>query len=442
MKILMFGWEFPPFISGGLGTACFGITKSLAAHGIGIIFVLPKIPNGQDRPEGRESHVRLVSAADIPLDAAQAQSLAPDDFRFPAGSLEFRIIHSALKPYLGEPQYRARLEELYRGKIPGREFPDKEEKAFADLSGGYGPGLVTEAVRYGEAAAAIARSERFDIIHCHDWMTVFAGVRSRDASGRPFVLHIHALEFDRSGENINRNIFEIEKYGMEQADRVIAVSHYTMERIVRNYGIDPGKITVIHNAVVRGKQDVPSRRDNGRKIILFLGRITFQKGPDYFVEAAARVLDFCPDVVFVMAGAGDMRPRMIERAAELGMGRSFHFPGFLSGTEIEDIYAMSDIYVMPSVSEPFGISPLEAMLYDVPVIISKQSGVSEILHHALKVDFWDVQELAAKIISVLQHPALSRELVERSREEIRNIHWDNAAVKIIDVYNKVAERRQ
>lgn len=430
MKILMFGWEFPPFISGGLGTACFGITKSLAARGAEIIFVLPKIPGA----EKRESHVQLVSAAEVPLGSTAASVW--DDF--PPGSLQFRIIKSALRPYLGEPQYRGRLKGHTRSGL--REVPERSGKGSVGLAGGYGPDLMSEAVRFGEAAAAIARSERFDVIHCHDWMTVFAGVKSREASGRPFVLHVHALEFDRSGENINRNIYDIEKYGMEQADEVIAVSHYTKNQIVSRYGIDPGKITVVHNAVAKGKEDFPARKGSDRKIILFLGRITFQKGPDYFVEAAAKVLEFCPDVVFVMAGAGDMRPRMVERAAELGIGRSFHFTGFLSGTDIEDIYAMSDVYVMPSVSEPFGISPLEAMLYDVPVIISKQSGVSEVLHHALKVDFWDVRELAAKIISVLKHPALSRELVERSREEIRNIHWDNAAVKIMDVYHKLAER--
>lgn len=437
MKILMFGWEFPPYISGGLGTACFGITKSLAARGFEIIFVLPKIPGAQ----GRESHVRLVSASDIPLESVDSDYGTGE---FPPGSLQFRIIQSALQPYMGEPQYRARLEELSRSGI--KEIPEGQEdrarKIFAGLSGGYGPDLTSEAVRFGQAAAAIALSESFDVIHCHDWMTVFAGVESRKVSGRPFVFHVHALEFDRSGENINSEIFEIEKYGMEQADEIIAVSHYTRDRIVSLYGIDPGKVTVVHNAVVKGRKDFPLRKDHGKKIILFLGRITFQKGPDYFVEAAAKVLEFCPEVVFVMAGAGDMRPRMIERAAELGIGRSFHFAGFLSGTEIEDIYAMSDIYVMPSVSEPFGISPLEAMLYDVPVIISKQSGVSEILHHALKVDFWDVQELAGKIISVLQHPALSRELIERSREEMKNIHWDNAAVKILEIYNKVSERRR
>jgi glycosyltransferase involved in cell wall biosynthesis len=438
MKVLMFGWEFPPYISGGLGTACFGITKSLAARGVDIIFVLPKITG----PAGRESHVRLVSADDVELDALPEGVEAAGGFT--PGSLEFRIIQSALKPYLGEQQYQSRLEEVSRPGIT--ETPEKLKgepgKRFAGLSGGYGPDLTSETVRYGEAAAVIALSERFDVIHCHDWMTVFAGVKSREASGRPFVLHVHALEFDRSGENINRDVYEIEKYGMEQADEIIAVSHYTKDRIVSRYGIDPEKVTVVHNAVAKGEAAYPARKNGDRRIILFLGRITFQKGPDYFVEAAAKVLEVCPDAVFVMAGAGDMRPRMIERAAELGIGRSLHFPGFVSGPRIEDIYAMSDIYVMPSVSEPFGISPLEAMLYDVPVIISKQSGVSEILHHAIKVDFWDVRELAGKIIALLKHPALSLELVERSREELRNIHWDSAAAKIEEVYSKAVERRR
>lgn len=423
MKILMFGWEFPPFISGGLGTACFGITRALTARGVEVIFVLPRIAG-----EDRRSHVRLVSASEIPL---KGRTEKPEP-----GTLEFRVIDSALKPYIGEPEYREMVQET------AGEVREGTGHRFAGLAGGYGPDLMSECIRYGEAGAEIARGEGFDLIHCHDWMTVFAGVKSRQASGRPFILHVHALEFDRSGENINRDIYEIEKYGMEQADAVIAVSHYTKNTITSRYGIPAAKVSVVHNAVERGAAPDARRIKDGRQIVLFLGRITFQKGPDYFVEAAAKVLESCPDAVFVMAGAGDMRPRMVERAAELGIGKSFHFTGFLSGTEIEDIYAMSDVYVMPSVSEPFGISPLEAMLYDVPVIISRQSGVSEILRHALKVDFWDVRELAAKIIAVLKRPALSDELVERSREEIRKIHWDSAAVKIIEVYDRLAERRE
>lgn len=427
MKVLMFGWEFPPFISGGLGTACFGMTQALSGRAVDIIFVLPRTA-GENGP----SHVRLVSASEVPLGSAPAEALTA------TGSLEFRIIDSLLQPYLTEPEYGKKLEQLGG---PAAQKAENAGPTFDRLSGGYGPGLMEETVRYGATAAVLARREEFDVIHCHDWMTVFAGVKSRQASGRPFVLHIHALEFDRSGENINRDVYDIEKYGMEQADAVIAVSHYTKNLITSRYGIDGEKVAVVHNAVERGRRVDEPLKKGSSKIVLFLGRITFQKGPDYFVEAAAKVLETCPDAVFVMAGAGDMRPRMVERAAELGIGKSFHFPGFLSGTDIEEIYAMSDVYVMPSVSEPFGISPLEAMLHDVPVIISRQSGVSEVLRNALKFDFWDVRELAAKIISVLKRPALSRELVERSREEIRKINWDDAAVKILGVYDRLAERR-
>jgi len=231
---------------------------------------------------------------------------------------------------------------------------------------------------------------------------------------------------------------------METADHIIAVSHYTKDSTINRYGISPEKITVVHNAVSRGASEAVRRteKNGGRKIVLFLGRITFQKGPDYFVEAARLVLESIPEVTFVMAGTGDMMPRMMEKVAELQIGRNFRFTGFLRGADVERMYAMSDLYVMPSVSEPFGISPLEAMLYDVPVIISKQSGVSEILHHALKVDFWDVRELAGKMIALLMHPSIGDEMSERAREELKMIKWEHAAEKIISVYRQVLEERK
>jgi glycosyltransferase involved in cell wall biosynthesis len=277
------------------------------------------------------------------------------------------------------------------------------------------------------------------VIHAHDWMTIFAGLHAKKISGKPLILHVHALEFDRSGEHVNQDIYDIERLGMSMADRIVAVSHYTKNVIVNRYGVHADKVAVVHNAVSRAEAgDVYKvERNADKKIVLFLGRITFQKGPDYFVEAAAKVLKEIPDVTFVMAGAGDMMPRMIKRVAELGIGKNFHFTGFLQGAEVEQIFTMSDLYVMPSVSEPFGISPLEAMVYDVPVIISRQSGVSEILRHALKVDFWDVKEMANKIIAILKYPSLSDEIVERSREEVRNIRWEHAAEKIADVYRSV-----
>ena len=412
---MMLGWEFPPYISGGLGTACFGITKALAKKGVEILFILPQIKGSE-----RKSHVQLMSANDF------QSSALPTLWK----NIEFRHVDSVLRPYLDQRKYKTDFYGADRriGKAtPSNSF---------SLTGNYGEDLLQEALRYGQIVGGIAEAKNFDVIHGHDWMTVFAGIAAKRISRKPFIYHAHALEYDRSGENIDRNIYEIERIGMEQADHIIAVSHYTKQMIENRYGISSEKITVVHNAVNRDHPaELPFRKKRkGQKIVLFLGRITFQKGPDYFIEAAHLVLKYLPNVTFVMAGAGDMQSRMIERVAELGIGKNFHFLGFVSGIDIERIYSMSDLYVMPSISEPFGISPLEAMLRDVPVIISRQSGVAEVANTVLKVDFWDIRELAHKIISVLTYPALSREMVIRSRESLDNIHWDYAADKIISVY--------
>jgi len=371
--------------------------------------------------------MELLSASEVPL---LGQYFDKDIFKL----LDIKLVSAILRPYLGEGQYSTLLRRLGEG---GER--ETGERGFLDISGDYGTDLISEVWRYGMVAGAIAQDLSFDVIHAHDWMTVFAGLHAREVSGKPFILHIHSLEFDRSGENINREIFDIERKGLTEADHVIAVSYYTKDMIVNRYGIPPEKISVVHNAVSRceGERIYHVENGKGRKIVLFLGRITFQKGPDYFVEAAAKVIKAMPEVTFVMAGAGDMMPRMIERVAELGIGEHFHFTGFLRGTEVELIYTMSDLYVMPSVSEPFGISPLEAMMYDVPVIISKQSGVSEIMHHVLKVDFWDVNEMANKIITALKYPALTDEILVRSREELRDICWEKAAERIADVYRRL-----
>ena len=429
MRVLMFGWEFPPHVSGGLGTACFGITKALAGLGHKIIFVIPKLLG-----DVVQSHVEFISASEVPVKKKHLK-----EFKVFKG-LDIRLIDSYLKPYLSKSQY----EDLLRGhvvKLPAHEKGRSEtwESVVLEISEHYGPNLIAEVVRYAKVAGAIAKSQSFDVIHAHDWMTVLAGLYAKTVSKKPLVLHIHSLEFDRSGEHVNRDIFFIERYGMVSADRIIAVSHYTKNLIVSRYGIDPDKISVVHNAVSRTEASniYHVGRSPDKKIVLFLGRITFQKGPDYFVDAAAKVLQKLPEVTFVMAGAGDMMPRMIERVAELGIGKNFHFTGFLHGTEVEQIFTMSDLYVMPSVSEPFGISPLEAMIYDIPVIISRQSGVSEILHHALKVDFWDVDEIANKIIAILRYPNLVAEIVEKSRDELRSIRWEYAAEKIVEVYRHV-----
>jgi glycogen synthase len=414
MQILMFGWEFPPRMSGGLGTACFGMTKALAGFGHEITFVLPQAE------ETSAPFLHLVPAFGILFSGGEKKDPEAELLR----GLTVRPIPALLTPYLDVGHYR----DLYLSEGGGFRG--------AAL---YGRDLIAEVIRYGRAAGAVARRFAFDVIHAHDWMTVPAALLARRISGKPFVLHVHSLEYDRSGENVNGEILEIEREGLEQADRLIAVSHRTKKMIVERYGISPKKISVVYNAVSRTEAQGVYRvkRTGGRKMVLFLGRITFQKGPDYFVEAAARVLRVLPDVTFVMAGAGNMKEQMIERVGELGIGDHFHFTGFLQGEEIERIFSLSDLYVMPSVSEPFGISPLEAMLYDVPVIISRQSGVAEILKHALKVDFWDVREIAGKIVAVLKYPVLAGEMAEKAREELRKIRWETAAERIAETYREM-----
>lgn len=411
MRVLMYGWEFPPHISGGLGTACFGLTKGLSGLDVQILFVIPRI-EGEPGP----SHVHLLSASDV------TNSKRPP--------IEIRTVRSRLKPYLNARPYHIEITREYTPYIPAISYG-------GGPSGLYGAELFDEVTRYGQSGGALAKREKFDIIHSHDWMTVVAGRESRRVSGRPWIYHVHSLEFDRNGEDVHPRIYEIEKSGLEEADHVIAVSQYTKDAIVQRYRIDPARITVVHNAVAEFGGSGGTSKERKEKIVLFLGRVTFQKGPDYFVEAASRILKCIPDVTFVMAGDGDLMPRMIERVAELGIGSRFRFTGFLRDGEVEEMFARSDVYVMPSVSEPFGIAPLEAMLRNVPVILSRQSGVSEILHHALKVDFWNVNDLADRIIAVLRYPVLAKEMADRSREEIAAVQWSAAAEKILSVYRKV-----
>lgn len=424
MRILMFGWEFPPFISGGLGTACYGITKGLVELGQEVVFVLPRVKS----PENG-THVKILSAFDFGVTLVQAAGGNETNW---GDNFKIRKVDSLLRPYLTEKQYHAFITDITK-KRSAHAHPVE------DMPGIYGPNLWAEVARYGKAAENIARSEAFDLIHGHDWTSVLACVNAQRISGKPYVYHAHALEFDRSGDNIDLDIFNLEKYGMEKADHVIAVSHYTKDNISKRYGLDPAKITVIHNAVSRSESNLramfPKSKDE--MLVLFLGRITYQKGPEYFIEAAARVLQYIPEARFVMAGAGDLLSQMIELVAEKRLGGRFHFTGFLQGAEVERIYAMSDLYVMPSVSEPFGISPLEAMLYDVPVIISKQSGVAEILKHALKVDFGDVEALADKMIALLRHPCLGEELTVSARAELKEFKWEHAAAKILAVYQQI-----
>ncbi|MCK9422416.1 MAG: glycosyltransferase family 4 protein [Bacteroidales bacterium] len=424
MRVLMFGWEFPPHITGGLGTACFGLTKGLVKHGIEVIFVVPKA-FGDETKEG----FRLVSASDVVLDFHQQQ------YQEFWQKVQYMEIGSNLVPYLDPEEFeRITTKEVLAGK-------DVSQTVFSRIysfSGKYGPNLMEEVARYALVASSIAMKNTFDVIHAHDWLTYPAGIAAKEVTGKPLVVHVHATEFDRSGEHVNQNVYDIERKGMTEADLVITVSNLTRQIVIEKYGIDPEKVITVHNAVE--PTDHPEmegvQKHVKEKIVTFLGRVTYQKGPDYFVEAAYKVLQRDSNVRFVMAGSGDLLNRMIRRVAQLKISTKFHFTGFLAGPEVDTMFAMSDVYVMPSVSEPFGISPLEAMRSNVPVVISKQSGVAEVLKHALKVDFWDIDALADAIYGILHYDALRKMFGRYGKAEVDNLKWDNAAINVIEVYNK------
>ena len=427
MKILMFGWEFPPHISGGLGTACFGLTRGLAKHDVEVIFVVPKA-------YGDENHeaVRLVNASEVTVDMEESE------YREYWKRIEYMEIGSNIIPYVSPEEFKNITTKKELEKI------SKKSKVFSkkyDFSGKYGTNLLEEVSRYALVASAIAASQEFDIIHAHDWLTYAAGVAAKEVSGKPLVVHMHATEFDRSGENVNQPVYDLERKGMEAADRVIAVSNLTRQTVINRYGISPEKVVTVHNAVEPVEKQVEDAEKHVKeKIVTFLGRITFQKGPEYFVEAAKKVLDRNPDVRFVMAGSGDLLEKMIRRVAQLRIGHKFHFTGFLRGPNVDRMLAMSDVFVMPSVSEPFGIVPLEAMRSNVPVIISKQSGVSEILKHALKVDFWDIDGMADAINGLVSYPGADKMFVRYGKDEVDSLKWENAAFKVKEVYEEFLKR--
>jgi glycogen synthase len=425
MKVLMFGWEFPPHITGGLGTACFGLTKGLLKNGVEVLFVVPKA-YGDESQEA----VRLLNASDVIVD------IHSTDYQDFWSRITYMEIGSNLIPYVGQEEFENIVNENLKEKseIMSSVFAERFE-----FSGKYGIDLMAEVSRYALVGSSIAANQTFDVIHAHDWLTYPAGIAAKYITGKPLVVHMHATEFDRSGENINENVYEIERKGMEEADRVITVSNLTRNIVIERYGIDPDKVITVHNAVepTDRSEIIDIQKHVKEKVVTFLGRVTFQKGPEYFVEAARKILDKDPNVRFVMAGTGDLLEKMIQRVAKLHMATKFHFTGFLKGESVDRMFGMSDVYVMPSVSEPFGISPLEAMRSNVPVVISKQSGVAEVLNHALKVDFWDIDALADAIYGLLHYRSLSSMFAKHGETEVNNLKWDSAANKVLDVYKQV-----
>ena len=426
----MFGWEFPPHIAGGLGTACYGMTRGLARNDVDVTFVVPHAYGDEDQ---RFTHV--MNASDVEALYGSTGSGADDILE----KMSFIHIDSNMVPYISPEEYESYHEQYVKSGRKTWSTTDAWKQRYT-FSGKYGANLMEEVARYAVVAAQVAKDleGQFDVIHAHDWLTYYAGIAAKRVSGKPLVVHMHATEFDRSGEHVNPQVYEIERAGMTEADRVIAVSNLTRNIVIEKYGIPASKVVTVHNAVrFSAKQAQSQERGVSDKIVTFLGRITYQKGPDYFVEAAAKVLRKTRNVRFVMAGSGDMLKHIVRRVAKLGIADRFHFTGFLKGDEVQRMFALSDVYVMPSVSEPFGISPLEAMRSNVPVIISKQSGVAEVLDYAIKVDYWDVDALADAIYGLVEYPALAEMATEKGLGEVTNLKWENAAGEVANVYRSL-----
>ena len=486
MRIFMLGWEFPPFISGGLGAACHGLTRSLGRLGVDVTFVLPK-PVGDEH----QTHVKLLTpqSPEAATGARDPQAVAStfryEHFSEPTGDadfappaelaeraasrgereafehVEFKAVPSRLpSPYPGgQPMSAGEPTGIsYLASSAARPAPtpaaappppsgegQPPEAAPAGLAPGplYSGDVFGEAHRYADLCRDLARGSDFDVVHAHDWPTFPAAAAVADETGRPLVVHVHSTEFDRSGEYVHQQIYEIERAGFHRADVVIAVSQLTANLLTQRYAVDPAKIHVVYNGIENGPQlpgdaDAATVRvEKDDKIVLYLGRVTHQKGPEYFVAAAKRILEKLDNVKFVVAGSGDRIKQCIELAAREGIGHRVLFTGFLGEDEVERIFKMADVYVMPSVSEPFGIATLEAISHDVPVIASKQSGVCEVLQHVLKVDFWDTHDMANKIVAVLRHPPLARTLRTHATLELKKLTWDNAAQRTVDVYQNL-----
>ena len=402
MKVLMFGWEFPPFSTGGLGTACKGLTKALAQRNVEVTFVVPGIDH-----EYSADGTRIIPAY-------------TRKYASPSGK---RVVVGG---YVTAESYHQLI-----------AYHLKKGNTAVSL---YGRDLFNEVERYARAAAELATQIDHDVIHAHDWLTYKAGLGAKALTGKPLVLHMHATEYDRCGDNPNPYVVAIEREGMLGADAVICVSNYTKNRVVERYGIPAQKVFVVHNgveadAILPFGERHPFALAN--PIVLFMGRVTMQKGPDYFLKAAKRVLDLDPSLRFIIAGTGDKEVELMREAAVMGIGDKVLFTGFLKGDEIQRMYRMATVYVMPSVSEPFGIAPLESLLHETPVIISRQSGVSEVLNHCIKVDFWDIDALASKIIGVVHHAYVGKVMGREGRKEALQQRWMDAAAKVCDVYLKV-----
>ena len=421
MKVLMFGWEFPPHILGGLGTASYGLTKGLAKQNdMEITFCIPKPWGDED-----QSFLRIIGMNSVPIVWRDVQ---------------WDYVKGRVGSYMDPQLYYDLRDHIYADF----SYMNTNDLGCLEFSGRYPDNLHEEINNYSIVAGVVARQQQFDIIHAHDWLTYPAGIHAKQVSGKPLVIHVHATDFDRSRGNVNPTVYSIEKNGMDHADCIMCVSELTRQTVINHYHQDPAKCFAMHNAVyplAQELQEIVDQRkpysERKEKVVTFLGRITMQKGPEYFIEAAKRVLDRTHNVRFCFAGSGDMMNSMIEMAAAYGIADRCHFPGFMKGKQVFECFRDSDVYVMPSVSEPFGISPLEAMQVGVPSIISKQSGCAEILTNVIKTDYWDIDAMADAIYSIITYPAIYKQLREEGEREVNEIKWKYAGQKVIDIYHKV-----
>jgi len=419
MKVLMFGWEFPPHILGGLGTASYGLTKGMSKQDdLEITFCIPKPWGDED-----QSFLHIIGMNSVPI-------VRKD--------VNWDFVNSKMGNYM-DPQLFYNLRDHIYADFSYRYT---NELGCLEFSGRYPENLYEEINNYSIVAGVVARQQEFDIIHSHDWLTYPAGIHAKQISGKPLVIHVHATDFDRSRGNVNPVVYEIEKNGMDHADHIMCVSELTRRTVIEKYNQDPRKVSTVHNAVTPLSKeilDIPVNKNPHEKTVTFLGRITMQKGPEYFVEAAAMVLQRTRNIRFVMAGNGDMMNKMIDLATARGIADRFHFPGFMKGNQVYECLKASDVYIMPSVSEPFGISPLEAMQCSVPSIISKQSGCAEILDKCIKTDYWDIQAIADAIYAICTYPSLYEYLREEGKKEVDNILWEDVGYKVRNIYNEVLQ---
>ena len=423
LRVLKLGWEFPPLINGGLGVACLGLSQALAKH-VDLRVIVPR-----SAPDASFDGFQLTGLNNLRIEELQSveghyryESFAQID-RVPIHLDPYDTSETTVEQIRMEPGGEIKFSQTTRNQL--------EQFKMGEL---YGADLGTKVVEFSKIAAKLALLTDFDIVHAHDWMTFLAGVEVKKATGKPLVLHVHASQYDRAGADARGWIYDIEKYGMEEADAVIPVSRYTGQVCAGHYGIDPAKIHPVHN----GAEPVrvfSTRKKFPEKLVLFLGRLTAQKGPEFFLEIASKVLDVNKNVRFVMAGTGERLKPLIESGAFRGLGGYFHFTGFLNKEKVNELLSMTDIYCMPSVSEPFGLSALEAAQFGIPAVISKQSGVAEVLKGALKADFWDVELMAKHIIDLLEDDELRERVVKQAEQDMASSTWDAAAEKVVSIYH-------